>query len=125
MAHSALTLTDLAIELSNMDDMWDNIQGTNRSDRMLSVVEAINRVEIMQKTPPLVRWAARLPSNRTAKQLHDQAFQGKYCASHSPIPTPWLLSFLGCVRFGKQILAPCRERSSQKTNVVPRRRGRE
>ena len=75
MAHAALLL-DLATELCNMDDMWGATRA-NRGGRALTIVEAINRVEIMQKTPPLVRWAARLPSNRLAKQLHDQAFQGE------------------------------------------------
>ena len=102
MAHAA-PLLELATELCNMDDMWGT-SGVNRGGRALTLVEAINRVEIMQKTPPLIRWAANLPSERIAKQLHDQAFQGKSRASHCPIPTPWLLPVLGCVRFGKRVL---------------------
>ena len=68
MEHSALSLLALATEVSNMGDMWGNGLGANRGDRMLSIVEAINRVESMQKSPPLVRWAARLPSKRTNRE---------------------------------------------------------
>ena len=75
MAHAAPLLV-LATELCDMDNMLGSLRA-NRGSRELTLVEAINRVEIMQKTPPLVQWAARLPSNRLAKQMYDQAFQGK------------------------------------------------
>ena len=75
MAHAAPLLV-LATELCDMDNMWGSMRA-NLGTRELTLVEAINRVEIMQRTPPLVQWAARLPSNRLAKQMYDQAFQGK------------------------------------------------
>ena len=74
MAQAAPLLV-LASELCDMN-MWGAMRAT-RGGRELTLVEAINRVEIMQKTPPLVQWAARLPSNRLAKQMYDQAFQGE------------------------------------------------
>ena len=72
----AAPLLVLATELCDMDNMWGTMRA-NMGGRELTLVEAINRVEIMQKTPPLVQWAARLPSNRLAKQMYDQAFQGE------------------------------------------------
>ena len=74
MAHAAPLLV-LATELCDMDDMLWSLRA-GRGIRELTLVEAINRVEIMQKTPSLVQWAAQLPSDRLAKQMYDQAFQG-------------------------------------------------
>ena len=94
MEYSALSLLDLATELGNMGDMWGTT-GANQGGNVLMLAEAINRVEVMQKTPPLVRRAARLPSNRMAKQLHDQAFQGKLLV-HQFLPH---LTLRGCGMF--------------------------
>jgi len=68
-------LVVLASELCDMN-MWGEIR-PRRAGYELTLAEAINRVEIMQRTPPLVEWAASLPSNRLAKQMYDQARQGE------------------------------------------------
>ena len=57
-------------------NMWGATRSSGGGNK-LTLVEAINRVEIMQKTHPLVQWAARLPSNRLAYQMYEQAFQGE------------------------------------------------
>jgi len=68
-------LVVLASELCDMN-MWGELRPRGAGFE-LTLAEAINRVEIMQRTPPLVEWSASLPSNRLAKQMYDQARQGK------------------------------------------------